>query len=122
MAVATHEVPREAWRLYFDELTDLMGTVEATVEVVGHDVGAQVADERQILTDITYDDRDDVIIVGLDTPSSPTDRVEHLIEHPQQVLVATGQPAPLEVTFDIEDGEHHQWLIRLERPPALPAE
>ena len=29
---------------------------------------------------------------------------------------------PLEVTYDIEDGEGHQWLIRLERPPALPGE
>ena len=44
-----------------------------------------------------------------------------LIEHPQRVLVATGQPPPLEVTFDIEDGEQDQWLIHLERPPALPA-
>jgi hypothetical protein len=122
MAVTTQEISRQAWRLYLDELTDLLGTVEATVEVVGHDVGAQVADERQILTDITYDDRDDVIIVGLDAPDSIADRVEHLIEHPQQVLVATGEPPPLELTLDIEDGEHHQWLIRLERPPALPAE
>ncbi len=121
MAVATYEVPRQAWRSYFEELTDGLGTVEATVELVGHDVGAQVADERQILTDITYDDQDAVIVVGLEAPGSTAGRIEHLIEHPQQVLVATGEPAPLEVTFDIED-EHHQWLIRLERPPALPGE
>ena len=122
MAVSTYEIPREAWRSYFEALTDVLGAVEATVEVVGRDVGAQVADERQILTDMTYDDRDDVIVVGLDAPGSTAERVEHLIEHPQQILVATGEPPPLEVTYDIEDGEHHQWLIRLERPPALPGE
>lgn len=122
MAVATQEIPRELWPLYFESLTDALGTVEAKVEVVGQDVGAQVADERQILTDISYDDRDDVIIVGLGAPGSTTDRVGHLIEHPQHVLLATGEPPPLEVTLDIEDGEHHQWLVRLERPPALPAE
>ena len=122
MAVATQKISRETWRLYFEKLTDVLGTVEATVEVVGQDVGAQVADERQILTDITYDDRDDVIIVGVEARGSTVNRVEHLIERPQQVHVATGEPAPLEVTLDIEDGERHQWLIRLERPPALPRE
>jgi hypothetical protein len=37
----TLQIPREAWRSYFDELTDVLGTVEATVEVVGRDVGAR---------------------------------------------------------------------------------
>lgn len=121
MTITTQEIPRQAWRSYFEELTDVLGTVEATVEVVGRDLGDQFADERQILTDITYDDRDDAIIVGLEAPDSEVERIEHLIEQPQRVLVATGEPPPLEVTFDIEDGEQHQWLIHLERPPALPA-
>lgn len=49
------------------------------------------------------------------------ERIEHVIDQPQRVLVATGEPLPLEATFDIEDGEQHQWLIHLERLPALPA-
>jgi hypothetical protein len=28
-----------------------------------------------------------------------------VIEHPQRVLMATGEPPPLDVTFDVEDGE-----------------
>jgi hypothetical protein len=121
MTITTQEIPRRAWRSYFEELTNVLGTVEATVEVVGRDLGDQFADERQILTDITYDDRDDALIVGLEGPDSKIERIEHLIGQPQRVLVATGEPPPLEVTFDIEDGEQHQWLIQLERPPALPA-
>ena len=121
MTITTQEIPRQAWRSYFEELTDVLGTVEATVEVVGRDLGDQVADERQILSDMTYDDRDDAIIVGLTAPDSEVELIEHMIEQPQRVLVATGEPPPLEVTFDIEDGEQHQWLIHLERPPALPA-
>jgi hypothetical protein len=120
MATTTLEIPRELWRSYFDELTDALGTVEATVEVVGRDVGAQIEAERHVLTDITYDDRTDSIIVGLDAPGLPPERTEHRIEQPQRVLLATGEPPPLEVTYDIVDGEEHQWLIRLERPPALP--
>lgn len=122
MAIMTQEIPRQAWRSYFEELTDALGTVEATVEVVGRDLGDQFADERQILTDITFDDGDDAIIVGLEAPDSGGERNEHVIENPQRVLVATGEPPPLEVTFDIEDDEQHQWLIHLERPPALPGE
>ena len=49
------------------------------------------------------------------------ERIEYVIEEPQRVLVATGEPPPLEVTFDIEDGEQRPWLIHLERPAALPA-
>ena len=122
MATTTQEFPREAWRSYCEELTKVLGTVEATVEVVGRDVGAQTAAERHVLTDITYDDRDDAIIVGLEAPDSTAQRTAHVIEQPQHFLVATGEPPPLEMTFDIEDGEQHQWLIHLERPPALPSE
>jgi hypothetical protein len=116
----TLQIPRQAWRSYFEELTDVLGSVEATVEVVGHDVGDQIEAERLILTDITYDDESDAVIVGLEAPGSSAARIEHRIEHPQSVLLATGEPPPLEVVYDIEDGGHRQWLIRLERPPALP--
>jgi hypothetical protein len=121
MTITTQEIARQAWRSYFKELTDVLGTVESTVEVVGRDLGDRFANERQILTDITYDDYDEAIIVGLEAPDSEVERVEYVIEHPQRVLAATGAPPPFEVTFDIEDGEQHQWLIHLERPPALPA-
>jgi hypothetical protein len=122
MATTTQEIPREAWRSYFEELTKVLGTVEATVEVVGRDVGDQIEAERHVLRDITYDDQADAMIVGLDAPGPPPERREHRIEQPQRVLVATGEPPPLEMTFDIVDGEQHQWLIHLERPPALPGE
>ena len=120
MATATQEIQREVWRPYFEELTTVLGTVEATVEVVGRDIGDQIEAERHVLTDMTYDDESDAIAVGLDAPGPPPERREVRIEHPQRVLIATGEPPPLEVTLDIEDGAQHQWLIRLERPPALP--
>ena len=118
----TTEIPRQAWRSYFDELTTALGTVEAAVEVVGRDIGDQFEAERHVLTDITYDEAADAIIVGLDAPGPPPERRELRIEEPERVLVATGEAPPLEVVYDIEDGEGHQWIIRLERPPALPGE
>ena len=120
MATATQEIPREVWGSYFDELTKALGTVEATVEVVGRDVGDQFPAEHHILTDMAYDAGGDAIVVGLDAPGPPDERNEIRIEHPQRTLVALDEPPPLGVTYDIVDGEQHQWLIRLERPPALP--
>jgi Family of unknown function (DUF5335) len=122
MPTTTREIPREDWRSYFDELTDVLGSVEATVEVVGRDVSDQFPAERHVLTDNTYDDATDPIVVGLDAPGPAAGRMEHRIERPQRVLLATGEPPPLEVTFDILDGDDHRSLIRLERPPALPGE
>jgi hypothetical protein len=120
MATATQEIQPQIWGPYFEELTTVLGTVEATVEIVGRDIGDQIEAERHILTDMTYDDEADAIAVGLDAPGPQPERRELRIEHPQRVLIATGEPPPLEVTYDIEDGAQHQWLIRLERPPALP--
>lgn len=120
MATTTQEIRRDAWSSYFDELTTALGTVEATIEVVGRDVGDQIEAERHVLTDIAYDPEADAIIVGLDAPGPPPERIERRIEQPQRILVATDEPPPLEVVFDIVDGRQHQWLIRLERPPALP--
>jgi hypothetical protein len=122
MTITTLEIPREAWASYFEQLTNALGTVEATVEVVGPDVGDQIEGERQMLTDMSYDADADVLTVGLAVPGGSDERIEHRIERPRRVLLATGEPPPLEVTYDIEDGEQHQWLIRIERPPALPGE
>jgi hypothetical protein len=122
MTITTQEIQRSAWHSYFEQLTRVLGTVEATVEVVGRDIGDQFPAEHQILTDMAYDEQDDVIVVGLDAPGPPDERVEHRIAKPQRILAATGETPPLEVTFDIVDDKQHQWLIRLERPPALPGE
>jgi hypothetical protein len=122
MSTTTQEIPRQAWRVYFDELTKVLGTVEATVELVGRDVGAQFPAERQVLTGMEYDDAADRLTIRLDKPGPPVENIEHVIEHPERVYTAAGQPPPLELLFDIQDAQGHQWIIRLERPPALPGE
>jgi hypothetical protein len=122
MPTTTQEIARQTWRQYFDELSRTLGTVVATVEIVGPDVGAQVEADRLVLTGITYDDRDDVLVVGLDAPGGPPEDLERMIERPQKILVATGDPPPVEMTIDVQDAEGNQTIIRIERPPALPPE
>jgi hypothetical protein len=121
MSTTTQEIPKAAWRPYFDEFSKHVGTVEATVEVVGEDVGAQVEAEHLVLTGITYDDRDDVVVIGLDAPGGPPEDLERMVAHPERIMVATDDSAELEMTIDIEDADHQQTIVRLARPPALPA-
>ena len=72
-------------------------------------------------TGISYDDRDDVVVIGLDAPGKPAEDLERMVDHPKRIMVATSGTPPVEMTIDIEDAEGHQTIVRLERPPALPA-
>ena len=122
MATTTQELPRETWRPYFDDLSRTLGTVGATVEVVGRDLGAQIEAERLVLTGISYDDRDDVLVIGLDAPGKPEEDLERMVDRPRRIMVATSETPPEEMTIDVEDAEGHQTIVRVERPPALPAD
>ena len=120
MPTATQELPRDTWRQYFDELSRVMGTVDATVEVVGDDIGVQVEAERLVLTGLTYDNEDDVFVIGLDAPGGRPEDLERMVDRPERIFVATGDPPPAEMTIDVHDAEGHQTIIRVERVPALP--
>jgi hypothetical protein len=116
----TNELPRDRWRIYFDDLSRGLATTQATVEIDGPDIGAQVQAEGLILTGITYDDRDDVLVIGL-SPGGPTESLEHLVSSPQRIRVESSD-AILPSTIEVEDAEGVQTLVRLQAAPALPAE
>jgi hypothetical protein len=91
MTITTQETRGQAWRSYVDELTDVLGTVE----VVGRDLGDQFANERRILSDMTYDERDDAIIVRLKAPDSEVERIEHVTEEPSAFSSRRASPRRL---------------------------
>ena len=82
----TEELQRPGWRVYFDDLSRALGTTQATVEIEGPDLGAQVQAEGLVLSGISYDDRDDILVVGL-SPGGPTESLEHLVSNPQRIWV-----------------------------------
>ncbi len=116
----TNEIPRDRWRSYFDDLSRGLATMQATVEIDGPDLGAQVQAEGLLLSGITYDDRDDVLVVGL-SPGGATESLEHLVSSPQRILVESSD-AILPSAIDVEDAEGQRTLVRLQAAPALPAE
>jgi hypothetical protein len=112
MALETRELPHEQWRKYFDDFSRDLDSLAATVEVAGRDVGAQTEADRLLLTGITYDDRDDIVVIGLDAEGGLTEELEHIVYQPQKIYVASDEAGS--TTFDIEDAERHQTLVRLE--------
>jgi hypothetical protein len=116
----TNELSRDTWRIYFDDLSRGLATTQATVEIDGPDIGAQVQAEGLVLVGITYDDRDDVLVIGL-SPGGPTESLEHLVSSPQRIRVESAD-AILPSTIEVEDAEGVQTLVRLQAAPALPAE
>jgi Family of unknown function (DUF5335) len=121
MAHSTRELPRESWRTYFDDLSRELGTIRTTVEVDGRDIGAQIEAEGLLLTGISYDDRDDVLVVGLGGPQRDLEEVEHFVGSPQRILV-DGEEGALPETIDVEDADGHRTLVMMHPVPALPSE
>jgi hypothetical protein len=119
MALESRELDRERWRGYFDELSRGLGAFTATVEVDGSDIGAQIEAEGLRLTGISYDDRDDVLLIALAGPDT-TEGVEHLVSAPRRILLA-GEEGQAPSAIDVEDAEGHRTLLQLRAAPGLPA-
>lgn len=118
MASEAQEISRDGWRAYFDEFSRTIGTAEVTIEVAGADVGDQIAAERLVLEGITYDDKDDILVVGLDMPGNVREDYEHIVNSPQQIYVATLDDGA--TAFDVKDDENRQHLISVRAVQALP--
>ncbi len=121
MAHETQELPRERWRVYFDDLNRHLGATEATVEIDGSDLGAQVEAESLILTGISYDDRDEVFVISLAEPGSPRDGIEHMVQQPRRIAVDSAAAA-LPTTIEVDDAEDGRTLLELRAVPELPSQ
>jgi hypothetical protein len=116
----TTELPRERWRTYFDDLSRGLTTTQASVEIDGPELGAQVQAADLVLVGITYDDRDDIVVIGL-SPGGASESLEHLVSKPQRIRVESTDSI-LPSAIEIEDAEGEQTLVRLQPTPALPAQ
>ena len=107
----TRELPRHEWRQFFDRMSSALLGKRAQVEVDALDLGAQFVAEWIPMLGITYDDKDDLLDVALD-------QTDHLIRHPQQIVVEQG---PLGIaSVAVVDGEGARQIVRLKAPLALP--
>ncbi len=115
----TTELSRDAWRPYFDELSRTLATTRATVEIDAPGLGAQLQAEDLVLAGITYDDRDDILVVAL-SPGGPAESLEHFVSGPRRISVDTSQGV-VPSAIEVEDAEGQLTLVRLAAAPSLPA-
>lgn len=112
MALSTREIPKSEWRSYFDDFSRDLDDLLATVEVDGVEVGAQIEADRLTLRGITYDDGDDILVIGLDTSGETREDLERIIYSPLTIYLASGDGE--ETVFDVKDAEGNQTLVHLE--------
>jgi Family of unknown function (DUF5335) len=117
MAPTTREIPREEWRQYFDDFSRRLATTVASIEVTGADIGAQVEAERGVLSGVTYDDRDDIVVIALDAEGDPSAELERTVYEPQKIFVEDDGATTV---LAIEDSEGNKTLVRMEPAAQLP--
>ena len=115
----TTELSRDEWRPYFDELSRTLATTRATVEIDAPDLGAQLQADEMVLSGISYDDRDDILVIGL-SPGGPDESLEHFVSSPRSIVVE-GSEGIVPAAIEAVDGEGQRTIVRLEAAPTLPA-
>lgn len=108
MADTTREIPQEEWKEYFDDLGRAEPVPSIAVEVDGEEIGAQFESESAMLAAISYDDKDDVLVVGIGVDGD--ERAEHLIYGPRKVFAIEREGDP--VVIDVEDAEGTRTVIK----------
>jgi uncharacterized protein DUF5335 len=109
--MSTVTIPHEQWRPFFDRMSKGLIGKWAEVEVASLDLGDQITIEWIPLIGITYDSRDDLLDVALD-------RTNHLIRHPNQIVV--DETAAGLASVAVVDGEGVRQVVRLKEPLRLP--
>ena len=117
---STQTLPRDTWTTYFNTLSRDLGTTVVTIEAVGKDIGDQLAADHLVLTGISYDHKDDIVVIGVDAPAGDPEEYEHTVANPQTIMVATGDPDGPPVVIDIQDAEGRHHIVSLEVAPELP--
>ena len=109
------EIQREEWQRYFEDFSRGQPDFLANVEVLGGELGAETEAAGTHLAAITYDRKDDIVVIGLDGAADAiAEEVEHVIDRPQRITVDE-EEGEGSIAFEIEDAEGVRTVLRLDR-------
>ncbi len=109
----TREIPKNAWKDYFDELGRSMIDRETSVQVLSPDVGAQILSDGLPFIGLTYDENG-AGTIELAVGSAPDAHHTHYIGVPAKVAFEADADG-LTGTLDIEDAAGVKTLIHFDR-------
>jgi hypothetical protein len=106
------QLARSRWQDYFDRVSASLGAQRVEIEVTGLGLGNQVAADWIPITGISYDPKDDLLIVF-------GDRLQHQIRHPRRVDI--DHEFEWLHSIDAVDAEGNHHIVQLKDPLSLPA-
>ena len=104
-------IAKSEWRTFFDRISEALLGRWAEIEVASIDLGDTIVAEWVPMLGITYDSRDDLLDVALD-------RANHLIRHPQEIVVEEDESGLKSVA--VLDGDGARQIVNLRSPLMLP--
>lgn len=110
---------RPEWPSHFAAITEDTAGTPVSVEIISPEFGTKVEADQLPLDSMTFDDRDDALIIALSGRDGEEDILRHIVEHPWKIHFDPPTPAAVR-TIDVEgpDGTHS--LITLHSRPAVP--
>jgi len=105
--MTTTTITKSQWSRYFAALSASLSGQQAFIEVAGLELGDQVEARWIALVSITYDNKDDVVVLDLGD-------LNHVVQHPTRVDAADDAGAI--TSIEIVDREGTQHIVRLRDP------
>lgn len=109
--MATRELPRQDWEVYFNFLSRASAAKTVQVEITGEDIGDQRDDSLLLLRGVSYDPKDDMFYVF-------TDPLKRLIPHPQKIYV--DEAGATLAALQVIDRDGNASILILKDPLMLP--
>ncbi len=99
--MALEKIEKQDLKHFFDNLSRVLPAETVEVEVVGLDIGDQIAANNVFLNGITYDDAHDEIVLDL------SDVAEHRIDGPREVWVDQDDTGLKSIEVQCKEGHRH---------------
>jgi len=98
---------RQEWKGFLDTVSREMEGEPVTIEILTPGTESKVEADRLPLAYISYDDRDEVMIVSVREPQSSDPVLDHMVQNPWRILFEPPSPDAVR-TIDVEgaDGVH----------------
>ena len=103
---------RQEWRGFLDNVTRELEGEPVTIEVVTAELGSRVEADRLPLSFISYDEKDEVVIVSVRSRDGGDSVLEHMVQNPWKILFDPPSPGAVR-TIDVEGADGAHTLVTL---------
>jgi hypothetical protein len=114
--MALKKLDKAEWQGLFDHLSKILMGKRAEIEAASLDWGDQIEAEWLPFLGITYDPKDDLIEIVLESPKQ--ENIDHLIHRPREVYIDVGGTGFRSMA--IVDGDGVMQIVTLRDPLMLP--